>query len=140
MRVSKNEKVQHFLKDLETIDSDMFELIISLREIIFSTYQEVEEKIMYGGILFSVNAEMFSGLFAYKNHVSVEFSNGYLMKDPNKHLEGKGKYRRHLKIKKKEEVWAKEVAYYVKQSGLSIILYNRLSFGKLLGLPRFKRV
>ena len=38
------------------------------------------------------------------------------MKDPNKLLEGKGKYRRHLKIKCKEDIEHKDVAFFVKQA------------------------
>ena len=71
---------------------------------------------MYGGILFSVDSEMFSGLFAYSKHVSLEFSNGYLMEDVNNHLEGKGKFRRHLKILERKDIETKDVEGFVKQA------------------------
>jgi hypothetical protein len=38
------------------------------------------------------------------------------MKDPYNRLEGKGKYRRHLKIIKREDVLSKETAVFVKQA------------------------
>jgi hypothetical protein len=38
------------------------------------------------------------------------------MKDPYDRLEGKGKYRRHLKIKKREDITSKETAFFVKQA------------------------
>ena len=116
MNLPKNEKVQSFLSDLEMFDHDSFKIVIELRKIIFSTFPKVDEKMMYGGILFSINAEMFSGIFVYKNHTSLEFSGGYLMKDPHKQLEGKGKYRRHLKISALSDIADKEVAFFVKQS------------------------
>ncbi len=37
------------------------------------------------------------------------------MEDPNSILEGKGKYRRHLKLLKKEDILSKEVSFFVKQ-------------------------
>ena len=38
------------------------------------------------------------------------------MKDPNKLLEGSGKFRRHLKIKSKEDISNKDVDFFVKQA------------------------
>ena len=119
MSLSKDETVRNFLNDLKAFDHSKFEIIIEIRELIFDTYQELEEKVMYGGIIFFLKSEMFGGLFAYKNHVSLEFSNGFLMEDPNEQLEGQGKYRRHLKIKNREDIITKEVAYYVKQAVLA---------------------
>ena len=113
---SKNEKVQNFLNDLQAVDENMFDLIGEMRSIIFKTYPQVQEKIMYGGIIFSLDDEMFSGLFAYKSHVSLEFSNGYLMEDAYNHLEGKGKFRRHLKIVEKDDISTKDVEGFVKQA------------------------
>lgn len=116
MNLSNNEKVDNFLKDLKAIDNQMYDIVMEIREIIFKTHQPVEEKIMYGGIVFFFDTEMFSGVFAYKNHVSLEFSKGFQMNDPNHHLEGKGKYRRHLKILTNADIINKEVASYVKQA------------------------
>jgi len=116
MNLSKNEKVQNFLDNLQVIDNETFDIVVEVREIIFSTYQEVDEKIMYGGIVFFFNAEMFSGIFVNKNHITLEFSNGFLMKDSASRLEGIGKYRRHLKIRKREDILNKEVAFFVKQA------------------------
>lgn len=38
------------------------------------------------------------------------------MNDPNKFLEGSGKFRKHLKIKTEEDVWNKDVTFFVKQA------------------------
>lgn len=116
MEISKNEKIRNFLYDLKIIDTERYETVIEIRKIIFNTFPNVSEKMMYGGIIFFLNTEMFSGLFVNKNHITVEFSKGYLMVDPFKRLEGKGKYRRHLKIKSNEDLKNKEVAYFVKQA------------------------
>lgn len=113
---SKNEEVQNFLDEIMMIDGEKYNSLVEIREIIFNIFPKIDEKIMYGGIVFFFNAEMFSGLFVNKNHVTLEFSKGFLMEDPNSHLEGKGKYRRHLKIMKREDVLSKEVVSFVKQA------------------------
>ncbi len=112
---SKNEKVQAFLEELEAIDNEKYIILERLREIVFDCYSETDERIMYGGIMFSLN-EDFGGLFVRKNHISFEFGKGFLMDDPNKNLEGKGKYRRHLKIRSIDDIDKKDVASFVKQA------------------------
>jgi hypothetical protein len=59
---------------------------------------------------------MFCGIFSYKKHVSIEFSQGFLMKDPHNFLEGRGKYRRHLKIKTRDEIVKKNLPFFVQQA------------------------
>ena len=116
MRKSNNTEVQNFLDGIMMTDGEKYNCLMEMREIVFNVYPETEEKIMYGGIVFSSNAEMFGGLFVSKKHVSFEFSKGFLMKDLNNHLEGTGKYRRHLKIMNTADVLKKEVASFVKQA------------------------
>ena len=113
---SKNEKVQAFLEGIMVSDAEKSHSLLEMRKIVFDVYPQVDERMMYGGILFSLDGEDFGGLFAYKNHISFEFSNGYKMEDPNKFLEGKGKFRRHLKIRNHTEIEDKDVAFYVKQA------------------------
>ena len=116
MKNSKDEKVQKFLDEIIIIDNDQYITLNAMREIVFKTYPKTDERIMYGGIMFSLNQEDFGGLFVRKNHISFEFSTGFMMKDPNKLLEGSGKFRRHLKIKSKEDVKNKDVDFFVKQA------------------------
>ncbi len=116
MKNSKNERVQKFLDEITVIDSEKFDILNSMREIVFKTYPETDERIMYGGIMFSLNNEDFGGLFVRKNHISFEFSKGFLMKDPNQFLEGSGKFRRHLKIRSKDDIRNKDVGSFVKQA------------------------
>ena len=116
MMKSKNEKVQNFLDEIIIIDAEKHNSLIEMREIVFNIYPQADERIMYGGIMFSLNSEDFCGLFVRKNHISFEFSNGIIMKDPNKFLEGTGKFRRHLKIRTKIDIKNKDVALFVKQA------------------------
>jgi hypothetical protein len=115
MRKSSNKQVQIFLDEIEEIDAVKFNTLQELREIVFSNCPDVNERIIYGGIMFSL-AEDFGGLFVRKGHISFEFGNGFTMDDPHKLLEGAGKFRRHLKIRSLTDVKGKEVEYFVRQA------------------------
>ena len=130
---SKNEKVQNFLEGILIIDAEQYNSLIEMRKIVFDIYPETVERMMYGGIMFSLNSEDFGGLFVRKNHISFEFGNGYKMKDPYKYLEGSGKFRRHLKIRTQADIKNKEVVFFEttwspksKQRSPHIFLTNQL--------------
>lgn len=115
MSTSSDQKVQAFLDNLQIVDSSKYELIQAARGILFEQYPDAQERMMYGGILFSLE-EDFAGLFAYTHHVSMEFGQGYLMNDPEKLLEGKGKYRRHIKLKPTDQLMMKKLPFFVAQA------------------------
>jgi len=58
---------------------------------------------------------LIGGIFPYKKHLSIEFSNGTDFSDPSSELEGKGKKRRHLKIFTVEDIDSINAIYFVKQ-------------------------
>ncbi|MCF7797358.1 MAG: DUF1801 domain-containing protein [Lentisphaeria bacterium] len=116
MKKPENVAVQKFLDEIELIDAEKADALIGIREIILNHFPKTDERIMYGGIVFFLDDEMYSGLFLNKKHVTLEFSRGFLMEDPNRVLEGKGKYRRHLKILTKDDVLSKGVSFFVKQA------------------------
>ncbi|MEX2597288.1 MAG: DUF1801 domain-containing protein [Salibacteraceae bacterium] len=116
IKKSKNVEVQKFLGEIKTTDSIKSDVLLEIRQIIFDFFPKTDEKIMYGGIVFFLNDELFSGLFLNKKHVTLEFSLGFLMKDPHDFLEGRGKYRRHLKIRTKEDIVDNDVSFFVQQS------------------------
>lgn len=115
MKKSKNEQVQKFLEEIMLIDSEKFEILQNLRKIVFSLYPKANERIMYGGIMFSLEDD-FGGLFVRNNHVSFEFISGVYMNDPHNILEGTGKFRRHLKVRSLADIENKKVDFFVKQS------------------------
>jgi len=115
MKKSKNEQVQKFLDEIMTFVPEKFEILKNLRQIVFSNYPEVQERIIYGGIMFSLEDDL-GGLFVRKNHISFEFCFGVDMNDPDRILEGAGKYRRHLKIRSLADIKDKQVDFFVKQS------------------------
>jgi len=115
MRKSNDIKTQNFIDNIKVIDPVKYQILIKLREIVFDHYPMVREKIMYGGIIFSFK-EDFGGVFVYQKHVSIEFSHGYKFEVPENVLEGKGKYRRHLKLKSIEDIETKKVGSFIKQA------------------------
>lgn len=111
---SKDEKVNKFLEEIMMFDSEKFKILQELREIVFYNYPDTKERMMYGGIMFSITDD-FGGIFARKNHISFEFGFGVNMKDPDSLLEGTGQFRRHLKIKSYSDIDDKRVDFFVKQ-------------------------
>ncbi|MEL4455207.1 DUF1801 domain-containing protein [Lutimonas vermicola] len=114
MSFTPSSEVQEFLKKLSTISHEHYELVSELRRRTVRINSNVSERMMYGGIMFSVQGDV-GGVFTYKNHVTFEFGNGYLFKDPDHTLEGKGKYRRHLKFESFEDLLKSNIDFYIKQ-------------------------
>ena len=115
MDISKNEQVRSFLEEIMIFNDKQYKILQKLREIVFEVYPKTNERIMYGGIMFSLDDD-FGGIFVRKIHISFEFGNGFAMDDPDKLLEGAGKFRRHLKIKSLSDIDDKRVPFFVKQS------------------------
>ncbi|MCH9694519.1 MAG: DUF1801 domain-containing protein [Gammaproteobacteria bacterium] len=75
---------------------------------------------MYGGIVFELepgnHKTLVCGHFVYKKHVSLEFSKGKLLRDPDGVLEGGGKYRRHIKLRQLADIQEKSVRSIIEQA------------------------
>ncbi len=112
---SKNERVKRYLQDVHSISEEFYEVLLQVRQIIFETCPDLTESIKYGGIVFFKDNELIGGIFAYKEHLSIELSNGAQLTDPDSVLEGKGKFRRHIKLKNVEDINNKKVAKYVSE-------------------------
>jgi len=104
------------MDDLQSISPDKLEIIVSIRKIFLSANKELTEDIKYGGLVFNLSNALIGGIFPYKEHISIEFSNGVDFPDPSGMLEGKGKKRRHLKIVKKQDIDAKNVEIFVAEA------------------------
>ncbi len=115
MKKSEDKKVQQFLEEVMMFSDEQFDILQKLRSIVFNIYPKVNERMMYGGIMFSVETD-FGGVFVRKNYISFEFVNGFTFEDPDKLLEGTGKFRRHLKIKSLSDINNKKVDFFVKQA------------------------
>ncbi|MBV7317572.1 DUF1801 domain-containing protein [Shewanella sp. NIFS-20-20] len=87
-------------------------MVESVRALVKQIWPAVTEEAKYGGIIFCAEVS-FSGVFAYKKHVSVEFSVGAYIDDNFGFLEGKGQGRRHIKLANVSEVETKQLAAYL---------------------------
>ena len=114
--MENDQRIENLLQDFDSVNPDLGKIVRSLRKIVLSIVPISKEKIMYGGIIFSIPNRMFCGLFLRKNYVSVEFDLGYRLKDINNHLEGSGKFRRHLKIFNEMGIKIKETEQFVMKS------------------------
>lgn len=116
MNKRTNDRVKRFIRDILSIDKEKGEIIVSLREMILKISPDAQEEIKYGGVVFNVDGELVSGVFVRKKHVSLEFSFGMKMSDPEGYLEGSGKYRRHLKLMNDKDIISKNVEFFVTQA------------------------
>ena len=112
---SKDPKVQQHLLDTMMFHEVQFNILIAVRDLVFGSHSDIWEKMMYGGIMFSVGEAKQCGVYVSKNHVSLEFSKGYLLTDPNQILEGVGHTRRHIKLKTVEDIESKQVVSFLAQ-------------------------
>jgi hypothetical protein len=104
--------VTTLLEDIRFMSEDRYETVQAVRALVKKLVKPLSEEVKYGGILFSSGAQ-FGGVFAYKEHVSVEFSNGAAIEDTLGHLEGSGKLRRHVKLVSLADLKAKQLAQYI---------------------------
>jgi|AntRauTorcE11898_2_1112593.scaffolds.fasta_scaffold22606_3 hypothetical protein len=70
MKKSQDKEIHNFLNEIKLADSEKYKSLIEIREYVFQAYPETKEKLMYGGIVFFLNNEMFSGIFVNKNGCS----------------------------------------------------------------------
>jgi hypothetical protein len=88
--------------------------------IIMDVCPNAGRRTMYGGIVFELepgnHKTLVCGHFVYKNHVSLEFTNGYKLCDPKGVLEGNGKYRRHIKLVRQDDISEKSVRSMLEQA------------------------
>ncbi|WJV25613.1 MULTISPECIES: DUF1801 domain-containing protein [Pseudomonas] len=115
MLSSSNEAVEALLADLALTRMTMLEIVQLVRVTVKGTAGTFSETVKYGGIMFS-RVKPFCGVFAYQEHVAVEFAQGFAFTDPHGVLEGGGKYRRHIKLRSVADVCKKHLEHYVSQA------------------------
>lgn len=110
-----DEKLDLLLSDLRMATPDQYALVQEVRKLVKAVVPGASEKVMYGGILFA-GPDQFCGVFAYTEHVSIEFGRGCDLEDIHQVLEGKGKFRRHIKIQSPADIKAKHLRSYIEQA------------------------
>ena len=109
---------QQFLDELKAHNAEQFKIVTTLRKLVLKN-KTATEKIKYGGLLYSDQSsdkESYTGLFVYKTHVTMEFSDGFKFTDPKDLLSGGGKFRRHLKFTTRDDIDEKEIMQFLKQA------------------------
>jgi hypothetical protein len=104
--------VQDLLEDIRLVSEQNFEIVETVRALVKNTFESTSEEVKYGGILFTSGVQ-FGGVFAYKEHVTVEFGNGAKINDSFGFLEGTGKGRRHVKLMSVSQIKGKNLAQYL---------------------------
>jgi hypothetical protein len=114
--VAKSPKsVEDLLSDIQFLGAERYEIVATIRDLVKKKFKPFAEEVKYGVILFSSGVQ-FCGVFTYSGHVSIEFGNGAKIVDADGHLEGSGKFRRHLKIVTMTDLKDKKVAEYLKHA------------------------
>ncbi|APD47856.1 DUF1801 domain-containing protein [Synechococcus sp. CS-602] len=106
--------IEALLEDIQLLGEEQFLVVEAVRTLVKQTIHPLSEEVKYGGILFSSEIQ-FGGVFAYKQHVSVEFSKGALITDAFGFLEGKGKGRRHIKLRQISDITTKHLSAYLER-------------------------
>jgi hypothetical protein len=104
--------VQSLVEDIRLVSESNHEMVEAVRQLVKKSFKGATEEVKYGGILFSSGVQ-FCGVFAYKEHVTVEFGSGASIKDELGHLEGSGKGRRHIKLHTVADIKSKKLAQYL---------------------------
>jgi len=101
------------------VSFDAAPIIGAIEEMIAQELPAAVAREMYGGIMMELvpgdHSTRVCGYFSYKAHVSIEFSFGAVLSDPDGLLEGNGKERRHLKLKSLSELRGKSVEQFFRQ-------------------------
>jgi len=104
--------VEALVADIRMLGEERYATVQAVRALVSKLVSPVVEEVKYGGILFSSSVH-FGGVFAYKEHVSVEFGHGAAIRDTLGYLEGGGKFRRHLKLVSVAALTDKQLAFYL---------------------------
>lgn len=116
MNNSTLQVVKYFIRDIQSVNPEHAKIIELVRDLFMEENKEILQQIKYGGLTFFQKGVLIGGIFPYKNHLSIEFSNGSDFSDPSSKLEGKGRKRRHLKIFTVEDIDTKNALYFIKQA------------------------
>ena len=108
-------KIESFIEDLRLTAPEQAQIVEAIRQIYADLPTEIEERFIYGGVGFFINGTLIGGAYANKKHVSMVFSRGNELQDEAKLLEGKGKFRRHLKLPRYEALKTKRAHYFAAQ-------------------------
>ena len=85
----ESEKAADFLTDIQSQFPEEYEIFIQVRDLFLSNDPSLATDVKYGGLVFFREKELISGIFLYKNQISIEFGYGAMWSDPHSVLEGR---------------------------------------------------
>ncbi|WP_299668659.1 DUF1801 domain-containing protein [uncultured Ruegeria sp.] len=101
------------MDELEEVERALINLCRDLRK-------DLSDRQMYGGTMFEAISGVHStrtfGVFRHKDHVTLEFSNGASLADPDTQLDGGGKYRRNLKFRQFSDITSQNTEDFVRSA------------------------
>lgn len=101
-------------------DNTKTEITQKLLDIILDVMPDAKMIEKYGGIIVErisgQSDTQCCGYFTYAEHVSLEFTHGARLLDPKNILNGRGKQRRHIKLKSVQDVTAKQCKEFLEQA------------------------
>lgn len=96
------------------------DILDRLREIIADAAPDVRFVSKYGGEVLCPlpddDKTFVGGIFGYSDHATMEFSKGAGFDDPDGHLIGRGKARRHLKFETLQDIDSDVIAGFLHQA------------------------
>ncbi len=111
-----------FLKHLKFKEQSLIDLYLDLREFILEIHPQSNELLYHTHALtslYSVSEKMADGFCMipiYSNHFNLGFNKGTVIKDPEKLLQGTGKWIRHIPIKTIDDYRNKDVKAIIKSA------------------------
>jgi len=108
-------RVSDFMDDIHALSDESYQIIMQIRDLHFKFATDIKEDIKYNGLVFLRDNDLLSGIFCYKAHISLELGEGASLADPHQILEGKGKNRRHIKLRSLDDIALKQVRHFVKE-------------------------
>lgn len=109
-------KIDEFLRDIESVSVEHADIIHHVRTLFLNNDSAIDETIKYGGLIFIKQGDLLGGIFSYQDHLSLEFSKGADLDDPHGVLEGKGKFRRHIKFETFDDISTKHASMYIENT------------------------
>lgn len=101
-------------------DASKAAIIGSLEKMIIELEPDANLRPMYGGIVIELEPDnpqsRIGGFYVYAKYVSLEFANGTRFKDPDRVLEGSGKFRRHVKLRCIDDMASKACKCFLLQA------------------------
>ena len=101
-------------------NQEQADAISKLSDLIVKLVPKAQTITKYGGTLFTLHPDekegQFCGVFQQKNHVQLVFSQGILLEDPDKLLEGSGKHRRHINLKHHDEIDKTKIRKFIQEA------------------------